>query len=213
MLEGVSVPGPAFRLDPGQDAYLPTPGVHLHCASQGALRALLLRFADLATTLRHISAFCASVLHYQPQQSAAARSGAVSADAADGDSRAAGSSSSSAVDVESAAYQVSRLRELPTVTAFAAAVEAALQALQRQLLVVELAAGAGTPLTLLQLEQGTEGMVPQARLLLALTRSCVWRESAAESVADLLSLLHAELQQHMLLARAQGALGPCLSVA
>eukprot|EP00887_Chlorella_sp_A99_P001169 scaffold14.g1169.t1 len=173
MLKGVAAPGPAFELDAVRDTYRPAPGAHLASASHGALRALLGRLAELATTLRRVGAFVADV-----QRGGAGDTGGCE--------------------------DAGCLRALPTVAAFAAAVGAALRSLQRQLLVLELAAGSGAPLTLLQLEQRAGGLAPQAALLLELAKACAWRHSAAQTAAELLSALHARLQLHVLLARSQG---------
>ena len=184
MLKGVATPGPAFRLDPVRAAYAPTPGVHLHSSSHGAARALLGRFAEAATAVRRVQAFCA----------AAAAGGSVAAAAA-------------AASEEAAAEQ-RRLYALPTVAAFAAAVAEQQQGLQRQVLILEAAAASGALSSLLQLQQRTAGLAQQAALLAALARRCcVWRGSPAETAAGLLSGLYEALQLQLAQARSEGEAG------
>lgn len=186
MLKGVATPGPALQLDPVRGAYAPTPGVHLHSSSHGAARALLARFAEAATAVRRVQAFCA----------AAVAGGSVASAAA----AAQGS------DAEEEAER--RLHALPTVAAFAAAVAEQQQGLQRQVLVLEAAAASGALTSLLQLQQRTAGLAQQAALLAALLRRCcVWRGSPAETAAGLLSGLHEALQLQLMQARSQGEAG------
>lgn len=178
MLKGVADPGPAFHLDAVRDAYTPRPGVHLHSSSHGSARSLLARFAQAGTAVRRVQAFCAAAV------------------------RCAGS-----VGVAALAEQQEdrRLYSLPTVSAFAAAVAEQQQSLQQQVLVLEAAFNSRALTSLLQLSQRTAGLAQQAAMLAALPRRCcMWRGSAAETAAGLLSGLYDTLQLQLLQARSQG---------
>ena len=186
MLKGVANPGPAFQLDAVRDAYTPRPGVHLHSSSHGSTRSLLARFAQAATAVRRVQAFCTAAVRC---------AGSVGVD------MAAGSGGSQEQREER------RLYSLPTVAAFAAAVAEQQQGLQQQVLVLEAAFNSGALTSLLQLEQRTTGLAQQAAMLAALARRCcTWRGSAAETAAGLLSSLYAALQLQLLQARSQGGL-------
>jgi hypothetical protein len=78
------------------------------------------------------------------------------------------------------------------------------QALQRQLIPLEVAARSGV-LTLLQLQHQVQGLRRQALALQSAARQCVWRGGAAETAAGLLDAVHDMVQGHMLLAASQGA--------
>lgn len=106
MLEGVSTPGPAFHLDPVQNAYVVAPGVHTSGTSHAATRALLQRFAGLGSALRSVQEFCAGML----------------APAAGG-----GGSMAEGEEEEEDWSGVRRLQQLPTAVAFAAALDTELK--------------------------------------------------------------------------------------
>ncbi|PRW51046.1 gamma-tubulin complex component 5-like [Chlorella sorokiniana] len=189
MLKGVAHPGPAFQLDAVRDAYAPRPGVHLHSSSHGSARSLLARFAQAATAIRRVQAFCATAVRC---------SGSVGAEAAAG-----GGSQEQ--------QEERRLYSLPTVSAFAAAVAEQQQVLQQQVLVLEAAFSSGALTSLLQLAQRTTGLAQQAALLAALARRCcAWRGSAAETSAGLLSGLYDALQLQLLQARSQGGVAAAM---
>lgn len=183
MMKGVADPGPAFQLDAVRDAYTPRQGVHLHSSSHGSARSLLARFAQAATAVRRVQAFCSAALR---------SAGSVGAmDAAVGGSQEQ--------------REEQRLFSLPTVAAFAAAVAEQQQGLQQQVLVLEAAFNSGALTSLLQLAQRTAGLAQQAALLAALARRCcAWRGSPAETAAGLLSGLYDALQLQLLQARSQG---------
>ncbi len=79
-----------------------------------------------------------------------------------------------------------------------------LQALQQQLIPLEVAARSGA-LTLLQLEHHLEGVRRQATALQAAARQCVWRGGAAETAAGLLDAVHDMVQRELMQAPSQGA--------
>lgn len=181
MLKGVADPGPAFHLDAVRDAYTPRPGMHLHSSSHGSARSLLARFAQAGTSVRRVQAFCAAAV------------------------RCACSVGVAALGGSQEQQEERRLYSLPTVSAFAAAVAEQQQGLQQQVLVLEAAFNSGALTSLLQLSQRTAGLAQQAAMLAALPRRCcMWRGSAAETAAGLLSGLYDALQLQLLQARSQG---------
>lgn len=114
MLEGVSTPGPAFHLDPVQDAYLVTPGMHTSATSQATTRALLQRFAGLGSALRSVQEFCAGML------APATGGGGGMAEGGEGQEREE--------EEEGEDWSgVRRLQQLPTAVAFAAALDTELK--------------------------------------------------------------------------------------
>lgn len=208
MLKGVASPGPAFQLDPVNDAYQPRRGVHLHCSSLGSARALLARFARCATSLRCVQAFCAAVARGgRPGGEPSGRlGGPAPGGAVQGVRQQQHDPKQGADGLPSEDDGEHRLLALPTVAAFASAVAEEEQALQQQVLVLEVACSSGALGSLLQLQQRTAGLAQQAELLAGLVRRCCARRgSAADSAAGLLSTLHDALQQQLLLARSQGA--------
>lgn len=145
MLQGVSDPGPAFQLDPVRSTYTVVPGVHMHASSGGSTRALLTCFAELGSVLRSVHEFCQSMLTPDDGEGASggihslgalmgssvSTSGA--AGAAGGGSSSRGGGQEGEDDNASLMLRVllkgdtSRLRELPTAAAFAAALDSQLK--------------------------------------------------------------------------------------
>lgn len=62
MLNGVSSPGPAFQMDPVDGLYSVTPGCHMQSISQGGTQTLLQSFAELGSILWRVRKFCTSMM-------------------------------------------------------------------------------------------------------------------------------------------------------
>lgn len=192
MLNGVSSPGPALQMDPVDGLYSVTPGCHMQSISQGGTQTLLQSFAELGSILWRVRKFCTSMMspsaHHQ-------------------NARVFETSEWTSINPEMSfdeqlQHRQQLLQRLPTVAAFAAALDFELKGLQRQI-PIELSASTEA-LSLLQLKYQIEGLTQQARALHLAVLNCVPRGSAAESAAALLDALQFAVQEHMLLSASQG---------
>jgi hypothetical protein len=137
MLQGLTHPGPAFQLDPVRGTYTVVPGVHMHSGSPASARALLQRFAGLGSALRGAQEFCCGILapgasHAAPHgggsgsSSGLGRPGLAPQEHQQQQQQREGGAAVS-LPGEGLGGDLERLRQLPTVAAFAAALDSQLK--------------------------------------------------------------------------------------
>lgn len=200
MLQGLKYPGPAFTLDTSRNAYQSKRGVHIHYSSPQSTASLLEWFTNMGTRLRQVKAFVASVI--VPE-------------------KASGDALWREEEGEEGGRDVkftdsTRWKALPTVGAFAAALNGQLLAIDQQISSWtgqnstseggegELASSLPPQLTLLLLKKELTPLQRHISALHSLSKHACCRNSPAETAAGLLTALHTATDCHMQMAGSMG---------
>lgn len=181
MLKGLQMPGLAFKFDADSDSYRVCRGVHTADLPPTSTGSLLTTFTILATHIRRIQTFCDVVVF----TSAAC--------------------DSTNTDQDGNKNEDNKLKELPTVAAFAAAVARQVVAIRGQLIILETSASSQNSdtsslntINLLSLRLKLALMNRQVGALHAVVKQCYWRGTTPCTAAVLLDTLYSVLETHLM---------------
>jgi hypothetical protein len=201
MLQGINCPGPAFMLDTSRNSYQSKKGVHIHYSSPQSTASLLEWFTNMGTRLRQVKAFVSSVV--VPEKTA----GDALWREKEGEGEEEGRDVMRFTDS-------TRWKKLPTIGAFAAALNGQLLAIDQQILswTAQNSTGEGgegessspPQLTLLLLKKELTPLQRHISALHSLSKHTCCRNSPAETAAGLLTALHTATECHMQMAGSMG---------